>query len=94
MIILMSRVVTLHNKKTSMRLTNVEWNIFAQVCKCEKIKRKTLLELICDSHCAELNLTSAVRLFMLLYLAEQKPLNDSLFANNRTYLLHLLQKLS
>ena len=64
----MNRVISVFNKKTSMRLTNTEWNILETICLQEKIKRKTLLEYIENKHSAELNLTSAVRLFSQIYL--------------------------
>lgn len=76
MIILMSRVVTLHHKKTSMRLTDTEWNILDAVCKKEKIKRKILLERISENRDEGLNLTSAVRLFMLIYFSAKTPIID------------------
>lgn len=68
MIILMNKVVTMHNKKTCMRLTNAEWNIVEKICLREHIKRKKLLELIGGNHCAAINFTAAVRLFTQIYL--------------------------
>lgn len=76
MIILMSRVVTLHHKKTSMRLTDTEWNILDAVCEKEKIKRKILLERISENRDKSQNLTSAVRLFMLIYFSTKTPIID------------------
>lgn len=94
MVILMNKVITLHKKKTSMRLTNLEWNIFNALCEHEKIKRRFLLEYICSNHSAELNLTSAVRLFMLLYLSEKFPNIESAEKKHRDILHRALQKLN
>lgn len=68
MTIYLNRVISLHNKKTSMRLAKQEWIILENICHKEKIKRKVLLELINSHKSAELGLTSSVRLFSLLYL--------------------------
>ena len=64
----MNRVISVFDKKTSMRLTDVEWRILDEICFCEKIKRKILLEKISGCHNNCLKLTPAVRLFSLLYL--------------------------
>ena len=72
MIILTSRVVSLHDRKTSMRLTDIEWRILDGICYREKIKRKNLLELIEDNSPKVFGLTPAVRLFLLLYLYDRQ----------------------
>lgn len=64
----MNRVISVYNKKTSMRLTDIEWRILDEICLQEKIKRKLLLEKISIQHNHCLKLTPAVRLFSLLYL--------------------------
>ncbi|MBQ8481428.1 MAG: ribbon-helix-helix domain-containing protein [Alphaproteobacteria bacterium] len=68
MIILMSKVVSVHERKTSMRLSDVEWRILDEICCLEKIRRKNLLELIEDNSPAQFGLTPSVRLFSLLYV--------------------------
>jgi len=64
----MNRVISIYDKKTSMRLTDMEWRILDEICLCEKLKRKILLEKISCQHNNCLKLTPAVRLFSLLYL--------------------------
>lgn len=66
-----SRVVAVYNKKTCIRLTDVEWRILDEICFCEKLKRKKLLEQISTRHTPYLKLTPTVRLFSLLYLYGQ-----------------------
>ena len=68
MTIYLNRVISLNNKKTSMRLVKHEWNILENICLKEKMKRKKLLELIDSYKSDELGLTPSVRLFSLLYL--------------------------
>lgn len=65
---LTNRVVSIFDKKTSMRLTKSEWLILDNICMQEKIKRKKLFELIETHRDHKLGFTPAVRLFSLLYL--------------------------
>lgn len=64
---LTNRVVSLYDKKTSMRLTKSEWIILDDICLKERIKRKRLLEIINANKDEQIGLTPAVRLFSLLY---------------------------
>ncbi|MEE6206811.1 MAG: ribbon-helix-helix domain-containing protein [Alphaproteobacteria bacterium] len=63
-----NKVISLNSKKTSMRLTGFEWRILDSICRAEKIKRKTLLELIEQNRDQKTGLTPAVRLFSLMYI--------------------------
>ncbi len=65
---LANRVISIHERKTSMRLAKPEWTILDSICLREKIKRRQLLELIDAYKDPEFGLTPAVRLFSLLYL--------------------------
>ena len=89
MIILMSKVVSVHERKTSMRLTDIEWRILDGICYREKIKRKNLLELIEDNSPVEFGLTPSVRLFSLLYMYSK----NRKFAPNQTRLQRTLSLL-
>lgn len=73
---LLSKVITFSNKKTSMRLASSEWEAVDTICKCENIKRNKLLELINAKKDSKLALTSAVRLFSIIYYHQ-------LFANHQ-----------
>lgn len=68
MTILTNKVISVFDKKTSMRLTKIEWEILDSICMRENIKRKKLLELIESRRNSSLGLTPSVRLFSLLYL--------------------------
>ena len=64
---LSSRVITIHKRKTTMRLCKNEWEALKDICKREKINRKMLLEMI-ESR-------KDPKLFSLVYLHElSKPL--------------------
>ena len=65
---LSNRVISVFDKKTSMRLAKSEWNILDNICLKEHIKRRQLLELIETHKDPKLGLTPSVRLFSLLYL--------------------------
>ncbi|MBR3676956.1 MAG: ribbon-helix-helix domain-containing protein [Alphaproteobacteria bacterium] len=79
----MNRVISVYNKKTSMRLTDIEWCILDEICFSEKLKRKILLEKISCCHSDCLKLTPAVRLFSLLYLYSRcKKKNEAFSQSN------------
>ena len=72
---LSSRVITIHKRKTTMRLCKNEWEALKDICKREKINRKMLLEMIESRKDPKLGLTPSIRLFSLVYLHElSKPL--------------------
>ena len=68
MTMLKNRVVSIFNRKTSMRLATEEWCAFDDICKREGLKRKKLLELIEENKPASLGLTCSVRLFTTAYM--------------------------
>ncbi len=64
---LSNRVISIYERKTSMRLAPAEWLAIETICKRENIKRKKLLELIDTNRDPRLGLTSSVRLFTIIY---------------------------
>ncbi len=64
---LSNRVISIYNRKTSMRLAPAEWKAIDTICKRENIKRKKLFELIDANKDEKLGLTSSVRLFSIIY---------------------------
>lgn len=66
-----SKIVSVHNRKTCMRLTDTEWKILERICYREKMKRKDILELIENNHSTKLGFTPSVRLFTLIYIYNQ-----------------------
>ncbi len=65
---LKNRVVSIYNKKTSMRLAAEEWTALDDICKREHLKRKQLLEMLEDRKSPQIGRTSFVRLFAITYM--------------------------
>ena len=86
MTILKNRVITIYNRKTSMRLASIEWQILDHICYAEKLKRKIILEMTDKNRDPNLGLTAAVRLFSLHYLdslAHKNSLGYAIASNHR-----------
>ena len=64
---LSNRVISIYNRKTSMRLAPAEWEAIDTICRRENNKRKKLFELIDANKDEKMGLTSSVRLFSLIY---------------------------
>lgn len=81
---LSNRVISIYDRKTSMRLAPAEWKAVDTICKLENIKRKKLFEIIDMNRDKNLGLTSSVRLFSIIYyqasiLRKQYHYNDALY---------------
>ncbi len=63
-----NHVISIANKKTTMRMTDIEWNAFNIICQREKVKRNFLLQQINNHKNPKMNLTYSVRLFTTIYL--------------------------
>ena len=57
---LSNRVISIYNRKTSMRLAPAEWEAIDTICRRENIKRKKLFELIDANKDEKMGLTSEV----------------------------------
>ena len=64
---LSNRVISIYNRKTSMRLAPAEWEAIDTICRRENIKRKKLFELIDANKDEKMGLTASVRVFSLIY---------------------------
>ncbi len=65
---LTNRVISIFERKTSMRLAATEWMAVDDICKKEHIKRKKLFELIATNKDPKLGFTCSVRLFTITYM--------------------------
>ena len=65
---LLTKIITVKNRKTSMRLAKDEWEALELICAKESIKRDSLIELIETYKNSQIALTSSVRLFSTVYL--------------------------
>lgn len=72
---LTSKVITVNNRHTSMRLCCKEWSALDDVCAREKISRNNLFGLIEDNKNSNFGLAYATRLFLLLYYQSLAPLS-------------------
>lgn len=67
MVSLSNRVISIYNRKTSMRLAPAEWDAIETICKTEKMTRKKLFEIIDINRNKNLGFTTSVRLFSIIY---------------------------
>jgi len=64
---LSNRVVSIYNRKTSVRFAPAEWEAIEHICHQENIPRKILFELIDLNHDEKMSFASAIRLFLVIY---------------------------
>jgi predicted DNA-binding ribbon-helix-helix protein len=62
-----NRIIQIYQRRTSMRLTSIEWEAILEICKKEHIPRKMLFELIYLNHDDKMSLTASIRLFTIIY---------------------------
>jgi len=70
-----NRVVTIYNRKTSIRLTPAEWEAIDNICERESIPRKMLFELISFNKDEKMGITASIRLFMIIYYKKALQIN-------------------
>lgn len=64
---LSNRVISIYNRRTSIRFTPAEWEALDDICQNEKVPRKTLIELIDLNRDEKIGLAAAIRLFIIVY---------------------------
>lgn len=64
---LSNRVISIYNRRTSIRFTPSEWSALDDICQLEQIPRKTLIELIDMNRDEKIGLAAAIRLFIIIY---------------------------
>ena len=74
---LVTNIITLNDRKTSMRLALDEWEAVDLICKKENISRKALIEMIAEAKDYSISLTSTVRLFAIVYFYQLQKLKDT-----------------
>lgn len=65
---LKNKVISIFDRKTSMRLTTGEWDAFDDVCRHLRLKRKHVIEKVFENKPEDFGLTCAVRDFIVTYL--------------------------
>ena len=76
-----NKIISIFDKKTSIRLTEIEWNILDNICIKENIRRKNLLEMIYSHRCKNISFTPYIRLFTLIYLYKHTHLLEQRYTD-------------
>ena len=63
------RVIILCGKRTSIRMSEFEWQTLENISRTANMRRNRLIELIKNNKAKNLQLTPAIRLFIMLYLS-------------------------
>lgn len=64
---LANRVISIFNRRTSIRFAPAEWAAIDYICNKENISRKNLFELIDFNRDEKTPLASSIRLFIIVY---------------------------
>ena len=64
---LINKIISLHKRRTSMRLADTEWEAMDEICRYENISRNKLLEFVEQCKDEDLGLSCCTRLFLLAY---------------------------
>ena len=67
MIIQQNKILTINDRRTSMRLCSQEWEALKDICTRERIHRNHIIEILDKMENTNLGLTSLTRLFLLMY---------------------------
>jgi len=78
-----NRVISIYNRRTSIRFAPAEWEAIEFICKQENIPRKALFELIDFNRDEKTSLASAIRLFTILYYKNAFLCNTPLSQKNK-----------
>ncbi len=82
---LSNRVISIYNRKTSIRLAPAEWDAIETICKTEKMTRKKLFEIIDINRNKVLGFTTSVRLFLIIYYRSSLLSKQNAYQNNAEY---------
>lgn len=66
------RVIILCGKRTSIRMSEFEWQMLENISRTANMRRNRLIELIKNNKAKNLQLTPAIRLFIMLYLSSSQ----------------------
>ena len=64
---LVNKILSINNRRTSMRLCHREWKMIDEICRNEKINRNDFIETIENNNKTGLGLTYFTRLFIMTY---------------------------
>ncbi len=85
---LINKIISLHKRRTSMRLADSEWDAMSEICHFENISRNKLIEFIGDHKDEKLGLSCSTRLFLLSYYRNNGQLK---FRSSRQNLINAIK---
>lgn len=87
------RVVILCGKRTSVRLSEIEWQTLEHISRHKNMRRNFLIEQIKNHKAQKMGLAPAIRLFMLIYFFNIMQKTGLLYNSEATDLSSLLYSL-
>ena len=81
MVKISSYIIHINNIKTSIRLTQTEWQAINIICEKENIKRTHLFNLIYKNKNKDLSFSASIRLFSIIYF--KKTFTNKLSINKK-----------
>lgn len=70
-----NKIISINKRRTSMRLSAIEWDAINQICKIENISRNKLIESVEDCKDEDIGLSYSTRLFALQYYRSNAKLH-------------------
>lgn len=74
---LINKIISLNNRRTSMRLADSEWDALHEICEHENMSRNKLIECIERTKEENLGLSCCTRLFILVYYRNNATLKKT-----------------
>lgn len=94
MVDLISKVITISKKKTSIRLAQAEWDALEEISKTENVKRNNIIDMINQNKDNSISLTCSIRMFIIVYfnqVLENQQLNYSLSTPEKNPILSAIK---
>ena len=96
MVELISKVITLSERKTSIRLAEAEWTALDEISKNENVKRNNIIDMINNNKDSNISLTCGIRMFIIVYLnqtLENHQLNYNLSTPEKNPILSAIKSI-
>lgn len=94
MVDLISKVITISKKKTSIRLAQAEWDALEEISKIENVKRNNIIDMINQNKDNSISLTCSIRMFIIVYfnqVLENQQLNYNLSTPEKNPILSAIK---
>ena len=96
MVELISKVITLSKRKTSIRLAEAEWDALDEISKNENVKRNNIIDMINKNKDNNISLTCGIRMFIIVYfnqILENYQQNYSLSTPDKNPILSAIKSI-